>query len=34
MYGASTGIEDVEKMFATEVSRGFGEMLGVSAPAN
>lgn len=29
VYGASTGIEDVEKDFAKEVSRGFGEMLGL-----
>jgi hypothetical protein len=34
IVGASTGIEDVEKMFAKELSRGFGEMLGVSPPAN
>lgn len=33
VYGASTGIEDVEKMFAKEVSRGFGEMLGSLPPA-
>ena len=32
IYGASTGIEDVEKMFAKEVSRGFGEMIGVVSP--
>ncbi len=29
IYGAMTGIEDVEKDFAKEVSRGFGEMLGL-----
>lgn len=34
MLGAMTGIEDVEKDFAKEVSRGFGEMLGISPPAN
>ncbi len=34
MLGAMTGIEDVEKMFAKEVSRGFGEMLGIPQPAN
>ncbi|MBF0559301.1 MAG: DUF4410 domain-containing protein [Nitrospirae bacterium] len=30
MLGAMTGIEDVEKDFAKEVSRGFGEMLGIA----
>src|SRR5208282_2314210 len=34
VLGASTGIEDVEKMFAKEVSRGFGEMLGIPPQAN
>ena len=28
MYGAMTGIEDVEKDFAKEIGRGVGEMLG------
>lgn len=33
MVGAMTGIEDVERDFAKEVSRGFGEMLGIPEPA-
>jgi hypothetical protein len=33
MYGAMTGIEDIEKDFAKEVSRGFGEMLGIPRQA-
>ncbi len=32
--GAMTGIEDVEKDFASEVSRGVGEMLGLASAAN
>jgi len=34
VLGAATGIEDVEKMFAKEVGRGFGEMMGVEPRTN